>query len=60
VEASLTPANCARDVGAEVIRSSGGVPPTPVALHLSLPACDAEGGLLVIDLSSPGLRMARN
>lgn len=60
VEASITPSNCARDVGAEIIRSSGGVPPTPVALQLSLPACDAEGGLLVIDLPSPGLRMARN
>lgn len=60
VEAILSPANCARDVGAEVVRSSGGVRPVPVPLRLSLPACDVEGGILVVDLPAPGLRMARN
>jgi hypothetical protein len=60
VEAILSPANCARDVGAEVVRSSGGVRPIPVPLRLSLPACDVEGGILVVDLPSPGLRIARN
>jgi hypothetical protein len=60
VEAALSPANCARDVSAEVIRSSGGVRPSPVALRLSLPSCDSEGGILVVDLPLPGLRLARN
>jgi hypothetical protein len=59
VEAALSPANCARDVTAEVIRSSGGVRPSPAALRLSLPACDSDGGILVVDLPSPGLRLAR-
>jgi hypothetical protein len=60
VEAALTPANCARDVSAEVIRSSRGVLPAPISLRLSLPACDADGGLLVVDMPMPGLRVARN
>jgi hypothetical protein len=60
VEAALTPANCARDVSAEVIRSSRGVLPAPVSLRLSLPACDADGGLLVVAMPTPGLRLARN
>jgi hypothetical protein len=28
-------------------------------MHLSLPTCDPDGGLLVVELPSPGLRMAR-
>jgi hypothetical protein len=60
VEAALSPANCARDVAAEVVRSSGGARPLSVALRLSLPACDGDGGVLVLDLPSPGLRLARN
>jgi hypothetical protein len=60
VEAVLSAANCARDVGAEVIRSSGGVRPLPTAVRLSLPACDDEGGVLVVDLPPPAFRLARN
>jgi hypothetical protein len=60
VEAALTPANCARDVSAEVIRSSRGVLPAAIVLRLSLPACDADGGLLVVDMPAPGLRLAHN
>jgi hypothetical protein len=60
VEADLSAANCARDVVADVLRSSGGVSSAPQRLRLSLPACGEDGGLLVVDLPPADLRFARN
>ncbi len=60
VEADLSPANCARDVIADIVRSSGGVASAPQPLRLSLPACGEDGGLLVVDLPPADIRIARN
>jgi len=56
VEAVVTPANCARDVVAEFVRS--GVMAEPVGLRLSTPSCDAAGEILVLELQSSDLRLA--
>jgi hypothetical protein len=53
VEAMVTPANCARDLAAEVVRSAG-----RTDLRLSMPACEAAGDLLVIALPPGELRIA--
>jgi hypothetical protein len=60
VEATLTQANCARDVEALLIRTRDGMQPTPEHLRLSMPGCEAEGDVLVVGLSPPELRVARN
>jgi hypothetical protein len=60
VEATLTPANCARDVEAVVIRAGDGLRPASERLRLSMPTCSAEGELLVLDLLAPALTVARN
>jgi hypothetical protein len=60
VEATLTPANCARDVEAAVIRTVDGLAAGAERLRLSMPACEAEGDLLVLDLRAPALTLARN
>jgi hypothetical protein len=53
VEAMVTPANCARDLAAEVVRSAG-----RTDLRLSMPSCEAAGDLLAIALPPGELRIA--
>jgi hypothetical protein len=56
LDAVVTPANCARDVEAELVRSGGLA--VPVRLGLSIPSCDAAGEMLVLPLPSTDLRLA--
>jgi hypothetical protein len=58
LEAVVTPANCARDVAADFVRSGTGAP--PLRLGLSIPSCEAAGELLVLPLPATDLRLARN
>jgi hypothetical protein len=58
LEAVVTPANCARDVTAEFVRSGTGT--APLRLGLSIPSCAAAGELLVLPLPATDLRLARN
>lgn len=60
VETEVTSANCARDVTAEVVRSSAKSPPTTTALRLAMPSCEAAGGILVIDAPTFEFLLARN
>ena len=60
IEAEVTAANCARDVAAQVVRSSGSGLPERTRLRLSMPSCEATGDILVIEAPSIELRIARN
>ena len=58
LEAVVAPANCARDVTADFVRSGTGA--APLRLGLSIPSCEAAGELLVLPLPATDLRLARN
>jgi hypothetical protein len=58
IEAVVTPANCARDIAADIVASSGDGSVTRSGLQLAMPSCEAAGDVLVIDLRSPDLRIA--
>jgi hypothetical protein len=61
VEAEVTPANCGRDVAADLLRSSeGGRAPVWTPVRLAMPSCEAAGDILVIELPLSDLRIARN
>lgn len=58
VETVVTPANCARDIRAELVRSGGMA--APVRLGLAVPSCDAAGEMLALPLPPTDLRLAGN
>jgi hypothetical protein len=60
VEAEVTPANCGRDVAADLVRSSeDGRTTMSTPVRMAMPSCEAVGDFLVIELPPPDLRIAR-
>jgi hypothetical protein len=58
VEAVVTPANCARDLAAEVLRSTVPGHVERFGLSLSMPSCAAAGEVLVLELGLADLHVA--
>lgn len=58
LSAPVTPATCGRALEAETLQIGDGLPGAPVAIRIALPACDAEGGDMLLKNLARDLKIA--